>query len=724
MEGDCFGGGNEEMFDMTEFAYKIFGNTNIKNAYMLVYERKLKNKLKKVVKSEEVKEGSLECENTALAREGQVYYDSTKNEYYTFTDFNDVTPQVPPELFKEVWEDNSTFIFERQIYSMEFFDFVLNVIRSVNGLLAGASLDAGNEIATTVTKITMKIILNVLSHSYHNLSMEKIVDELIILFKEREVAIDEFFRCLLQSELKEVMTILTRCPDRFTRVVIAKLVSSVLLISINKGKYIFAYEIEEYEGQQVIKYKTDTVKVLHLLISAIGKDLAQNWTRFEQFLQILYTVIKEGGEIVVDFMNSHHLLAILLDFYIGNESPLNRLKERRPVMGNNVDHPRFQYLLDTVCLLIQDADLSFMQPKYSTKGGRELDKDAKECLKCKELYVKSIMEGHNTEAFNKLIAMLCFDSVKFSKMIAKTLLRAINEYSKVAVVPYFNLLTEIFMIKDSLESLRLEWLFGIPSPCKFKMQSKELKFGLSIIDNIGEDVNDYISPLTYNTKCKSLLTLLWKHRMVYEIHPLKCLLEVTTKNPKVFNYVTSLPPPSYQYAKYSDWIHSAVSFCINSEQHYMKLGLMGESEEKAKANNEVVKLLKNFDEQWEQYAIKCSKMIREPGILQAYPVPYIIGKVIEEHVVLEETKENATMIISELVTEIYNSLPTGKENKTIPKAYFKKLHEVKIRLDQDNNGTKVEETDSQELISPLKTEATILKVVIKNSNSLYYSRWP
>jgi hypothetical protein len=718
MEGDCFGGSNEEAFDITEFAYRIFGNANIKNAYMLVYERKLKNKLKRVVKSEEVKESSLECENTALAREGQVYHNSVKNEYYIFTDFNDVTPQVPPELFKEVWEDNSIFIFERQIYSTEFFNFVLDVVKSVNELVT----DIGDEIVTILTRIAMKVILDVLSHAYYNLSMDKIADELIILCKAKEMAVNEFFKCLLGSELKEVMTILTRCPDRFTRVVIAKLISSMLLISINKGKDVFAYEIEQHEEQQVIKYNTNTGKVLHLLISAIDKDLAQNWTRFEQFFLILYNVVKEGGETVLDFMNAQHLLAILLDFYIGNESPLNKLKDRRPAMGNNVDHPKFQYLLDTVCLLIQNADLSFMQSKYLVKGGRELDKDAKECLKSKELYVKSIIEGHNTEAFNKLIVMLCYDSVKFSKMIAKTLLKAINEYSKVAVVPYFSLLTEIFMIKDSLEDLRLEWLFGIPYPCKLKVQNEELKFGLSIIDNIGEDVNDYISPLTYNMKYKSLLTLLWKHRMLYEIYPLKCLLEVTTKNPKVFNYVVSLPPPSYQYAKYSDWVHSAVSFCINSEQQYMKLGLMGESKEKAKANDEVVKLLKNFDEQWEQYAAQHPEIIKQAGILQAFPAPYIIGKVIGEHVLLEETKENATMIISELVTEIYNSLPTGKENKTIPKAYFKKLHEVKIHLDQDNNATKVEETDLQEFVKPLKTETTILQVVVKNSNSSYHSR--
>eukprot|EP00826_Nyctotherus_ovalis_P062317 TRINITY_DN8994_c0_g1_i7.p1 TRINITY_DN8994_c0_g1~~TRINITY_DN8994_c0_g1_i7.p1 ORF type:complete len:681 (-),score=203.35 TRINITY_DN8994_c0_g1_i7:168-2210(-) len=553
--------------------------------------------------------------------------------------------------------------------------------------------------------------------AYYNQILDKIVDELVVLFGKREAAVEEFLEHLLKNQLAEVMTILIKCPDKLTRDYISKLMSSVLLISIKQeGESAFAYRIDEHEGQRIISYETNTGSVLCLLISAINKDLAQNWTRFEQFFRILYNVAKDGGNLVLDFMNFQRLLTILLDFYIGTESPLNRTRERRPMMGNSVEHAKLQGLVDIVCLLLNGADLTFMQPN-SEPTPRKLDEDAKECLKCKGLYIKAIMEGHNTESFNKIIALLSFDSFKFSKMICKTLLRAINDYSKIEVVPYFSLLTQVFAIKDSLQRQRLEWLFGYPSPCKLKSAldpNEETKFGLSLIDTITEDVNEYISPLNYNAQCKSLLTLLWKHRMVYEIHPLKCLLEIMAKSREAFLYVASLPAPTYQYAKYSDWIHWAVSFCINNEQHYMKLGILNASKDKTKVNYEVVQLLKNLDEQWEEYAAQHIKSAKQPGILQAYPDPYIIGKVISEKVLLKETKDNITLALIEFTTEVYNSLPTGKDNKAIPKAYFKKLHKVKTHFNQENDAH--EEKLEPVLISPLKSEATVLQVLIKNDD--------
>lgn len=714
MEADCFGGGGEGGLEIPELTFRMFGQSNIKNAYMLVYERRLKNPLKKVVNSEEGKlaAGSLECENTALARVGQVYYDSAKDEYITYTEFNDVVAQVPPQLFREVWEDNTVFISERQLYSSEFFHFILDTIRSANSLLPTLSPSAADLMAVNVTRMAVKVAFDVLAHAYYNQVLDKVVDELVALFREREVAVKEFFEHLLKNQLAEVMTILVKCPDKLTRDYISKLMSSVLLISIKReGENALVHKVE---GQGTAFCESQTGSILSLLISAINKDLAQNWTRFEQFFRILYNVAKDGGDLVLDFMNSQNLLTILLDFYIGTESPLNRTRERRPMMGNSVEHAKLQGLVDVVCLLLNNADLTFVQPKSEPRP-RKLHEDAQECLKCKQLYTRVIMEGHNTESFNKLITQLCFDSFKFSKTVCKTLLRAINDYSKIEAVPYFSLLTQVFVIKDSLQQQRLEWLFGYPSPCRLKSvldPSEETKFGLSLIDTIAEDVNEYISPLNYNAQCKSLLTLLWKHRMVYEIHPLKCLLEIMTKSREAFLYVASLPAPTYQYAKYADWIHWAVSFCINNEQHYMKLGMLDASKDKTKVNHEVVQLLKSLDEQWEEYAAQHIKSAKQPGILQAYPDPYIIGKVVSEKVLLKETKDNATLIIAEFTTEVYSSLPTGKDNKAIPKAYFKKLHEVKIHLSQENNAH--EEKQEPVLITPLKSEATVLQVLIKN----------
>ncbi len=695
LESECFGGSSDSGKD-NGWSFKLFDHSSMKNAYMLVYERKLKTPLKRLVPKEDAEkqlngEKALECENTALARVGQIYADTKKNEFYTFVGFHDPRPKVPPGLFQEVWEDNNNFLFERQIYSLEFFKFVQDIFSESYSLIPDLPRPSAAEIEASMTRIAAKVIYDVLSHAYYNTTIKPLTDQLVQLFAKSEVAANEFVSFALQENLRDTLFILTKCPDKDARVAVGRLLTEVVIAVLPKeGTEFMVYEVEQHEKRHVYKYKTNMGKLLYLLINAVNNDLAQNWPRFEQYFAVLRDLLKRGGDNMAVFMNDKRVIAVLIDFYLGADSPLHAKGDKVSSMGNRFKNPKFQPLVTLVCTLALRGNLTFAQPAYPKihtawklpKVLYDLNEEEKKCLMSREFVMKTLAEGHATPEFAELIAVFCYESKKYSKMLAKSLLKAINEDPTIDMIPYFTVLRSMLTINDVYQKKRVEWMFGIGAPSKAFVQllptaksHEQLKMGLCLLDTIRENVNDYVSALTYNTKCESLLTLLWRHRKSFEIHPIRCLLDIMVKSRTVFDYVTSLPPPTYQFAKYTDWIRPLVINYPNSYKSLMGFASTSSVEKNNAAYQDTVKLLGEYEKLWTDSTAANQKYTTQPNVLLAFPQPYLIGKPVEEKPLLTEKKEDVTLVVSEIVTAVYQSLPTGKENLGVPQEFLEKFKE-------------------------------------------------
>ncbi len=765
LESECFGGSSENQKESSGLSFRLFDFSNIKNAYMLVYERKLKTPLKKLAQPAEVERllstnhKALECENTALARVGQIYFDPKKNEYLTFTNFYDVKPRLPPPLYQEVWEDNSTFLFERQIYSSDFFQFTQNIFTKSYSLLPTLPKPASDETAASMTRICTKIMYDVLSHAYDNANIKTIADQLVQLFQQSEAAANEFLKYILQDEMKETLFMLNKCPDKDVRIAIGRLITEVLLSRLAKeGPDALIYEVEVKDRHQLFKYKSNVGRILHYFLGSINNELAHNWPRFDQFFTVLYNLAKKGGEPVLTFLNKRRVIVFLLDFYLGTDSPLYEIGEKRVTMGNKCYSPKFQPLINLVCLLISHADLSFIQPNYPKmkvpKTLYQLEEEEKKCIQCKEFLNKTISEGYATQEFADLLAILCYESKKFSKTLTRALLKAINEDPSIEMIPYFTVLKSVLTVEDSLQATRLEWLPGVAVPTKAFTQltataksHEQLKYGLCTANSIHEDITEYISPLNYNTRYESLLSLLWKNRAGSEIHPVKCLLDLMVKNPKIFAYVTSLPPPTYQFAKYPDWIRPAVVAYPTNTRSFGRFSFFSSSKKGLAAFPDTVKALGEYEKMWSEFVTKQAKYTAKEGVLLAVPRPYLIGKAVDEKVLLNETKDDVTLVVSEVVAGVYESFPNGEENLGIPKDYFEvqreelfKQYQERMQVDDKQPETKVTEIFKDEvkkesqpgqeeltkklepvsaLPKPWKTEACILKIEVRNDGSKF-----
>lgn len=88
---------------------------------MLFYERRVKKDLKIVVAEDQVE--------ATRAKGETVEYDEEKKEYFKMTKYRSAADgELANDIYKKVFEDNSKFTFESDIYSSEFFEFILQIL--------------------------------------------------------------------------------------------------------------------------------------------------------------------------------------------------------------------------------------------------------------------------------------------------------------------------------------------------------------------------------------------------------------------------------------------------------------------------------------------------------------------------------------------------------------------------------------------------------------------
>lgn len=95
-----------------------------KSAYMLFYERRKKKDLKILVPEDQAE--------SVRAQGINVQYDEEKKDYFKMCPYRSAANgELANEYYCKVSEDNNRFIFESDIYSTEFFNFIVRILKSV-----------------------------------------------------------------------------------------------------------------------------------------------------------------------------------------------------------------------------------------------------------------------------------------------------------------------------------------------------------------------------------------------------------------------------------------------------------------------------------------------------------------------------------------------------------------------------------------------------------------
>ena len=115
--------GNEKGANNSSY-FGSLGDSYGTSAYMLFYERKVKKPLKILVEKDNVE---------AEKEKGtEVHFEEAKDEHFKLAPYRTAAEgEVANDIYKKVADDNMKFTFESDIYSTEFFDFILQILMSV-----------------------------------------------------------------------------------------------------------------------------------------------------------------------------------------------------------------------------------------------------------------------------------------------------------------------------------------------------------------------------------------------------------------------------------------------------------------------------------------------------------------------------------------------------------------------------------------------------------------
>ena len=163
-----------------------------------------------------------------------------------------------------------------------------------------------------------------------------------------------------------------------------------------------------------------------------------------------------------------------------------------------------------------------------------------------------------------MIAHLAYKSADFTVRVSRVLLHGIsrNDYEKVK--NYLDVVNALALVKDELQTARLEWLFGFGSlvshtssvPLTNNEDEVLTKVGVKVLHSLSDECFAFKSSLIHDTVDDALLHLLWRHkgRMdTYTVNCLQSLLALIAQDEVVAKYFSELPGPTYCLARYTDW---------------------------------------------------------------------------------------------------------------------------------------------------------------------------
>ena len=305
--------------------------------------------------------------------------DPTNNEKFYNVDMKDIKMFVPNGIYKEIWEDNLEFSFEKLIYSPEFYDFVKELMsgtltfKEKKDTLAIEEQKHLDEVISNMTIVGHKIAMEVLVKAYHNYKLTGLSDILIHLYEASDQAVLTAMEKLLANENKDtllyVFQVLLTCNDKISRANTSKLTSVIVNRCFEIEKDILdetetvKVELESTEEgvigdtskddknkiieTEITRPKSMAVRFWDLAVAALKEKGPTNWSKFEHMLALVRN-IAIGGEKQINFIIKRNGVTDFVDFILAQNSPNYKPGEKRTKMGSMYAHPNFGPLLEAV----------------------------------------------------------------------------------------------------------------------------------------------------------------------------------------------------------------------------------------------------------------------------------------------------------------------------------------------------------------------------------------
>jgi ubiquitin C-terminal hydrolase len=513
------------------------------SAYMLVYERVKKNPIKLVKSKNEVEEiinknkeiklieiseennfkimKSLDIfkklENTSncsfddknLTIFNTLIFDTIKKEYLQYVPFYEIPKCVPYNYYLDVINDNIEFYNDQKIFNNNFNQFLENLLSIIENLLINCEDDSYSSCELSyqnknnllenndlnkhkkmnsinhIIEVILSYIFEVISKSYFKNSLTGIISKLNTLMKSMPIISNSVLNYL--NSRKELLTDILFTTDESVNTGYKNLIITAIRSNLN----IQVGELPDPHQSQ----SQPALTLLDNLIDFLPTEASKLWTKILSYLELFEDLVITKDFLIINYFMNKNLIAKLIDFFLGKESPFYDKTQNRNEMGKSGVNAKFAPLISTISHLLtisiqnnnpdqlsvkeklnqylnediemnissrnihnQSKNLSY-QP-ISLNQQTELDLIA---LNDKKFYLNAFKENYNNAALSKILAYMMKNNYDFSKLSIFWILEAINKNTTLQDAKNsFDLISEIIKIEDEYQLTRFEWLFGIP----------------------------------------------------------------------------------------------------------------------------------------------------------------------------------------------------------------------------------------------------------------------
>ena len=174
------------------------------------------------------------------------------------------------------------------------------------------------------------------------------------------------------------------------------------------------------------------------------------------------------------------------------------------------------------------------------------------------ILIKTMLTSAGSDQYSKSLSEMCLNNEHLSRKVAKIFVKSINNAQSDSLIIYLKALKPFLLLEDDIKPKRLTWIFGYPQIHNVKPYGKEVfKYGVEIIQKIGEDAYTYPCPIIQGSNEDGLLGQLIKLKFRLDTQccsSLHELMDLVAKDDSIARFFYSMAPPTYQHARYSDWI--------------------------------------------------------------------------------------------------------------------------------------------------------------------------
>jgi hypothetical protein len=195
---------------------------------------------------------------------------------------------LPSRRFLQVLEENRKFGFENDIYSQDFFDFLLTIQKDILAMEGdGKQIQ---ELRQEAASLGSTASLELLAKAFSNSCLDEHVAVLLQALradKSAHLAKEFLERWYREDGFSHLFAALLECPDKATRIHVATLLKYVL-VALKMAEKDYLLEAEEYEvegdsGQKMVMQRHRAL-CSRFVVAALGRlntQVAKNWSRFE-----------------------------------------------------------------------------------------------------------------------------------------------------------------------------------------------------------------------------------------------------------------------------------------------------------------------------------------------------------------------------------------------------------------------------------------------------------